>query len=80
MRPDEIDELVPLLERLEPSGDQTRPGPSVRKVLDDLRGSPPSALILLSDGITSTGDADRLSGIAELARSKLVPDFCNRLG
>jgi uncharacterized membrane protein len=77
---DGIDEITELLTRLEAAGDQTRPGPAVRKVLDDLRGNPPSAIVLLTDGITSTNDADKLTGIIELARSSLVPIFAVGVG
>lgn len=55
-----------------PDGDQTRPGPSVRKVLGDLGGAPPAAIILFTDGIASVGDADKLSTVAEFARRKGV--------
>ena len=58
LRIEELDKLTPLLAGLRPDGNQTRPGPAVRKVLDDLRGTSPSAIIILTDGITSTTDAD----------------------
>jgi len=80
LRAEEIDELLPLLKALEAEGDQTRPGPAVRKILNDLRGSPPSAIVLFTDGITSTTDADKLSGVSELALSKLVPIFTAGIG
>ncbi|MGH7202584.1 MAG: hypothetical protein ACREJB_18400, partial [Planctomycetaceae bacterium] len=50
LRPEEIDELLPHVARLRPEGEQTRPGPAVRKVLGDLRGTPPAAIVVLSDG------------------------------
>jgi hypothetical protein len=52
----------------------------VLKVLDDLRGTPPSAIILLSDGITTTSDAEKLTTIAETAKNKLVPIYTVALG
>ena len=76
----EIDELLPLLSNLEAVGEQTRPGPAVRKVLDDLRGTPPSAVIVLSDGITSTTAADRLTTVIERASADLVPIFTVGIG
>lgn len=75
-----IGDLLPLIDALEADGAQTRPGPSVRKVLDDLRGTPPSAVVILSDGITSTTDADRLSGVVDVAQSSLVPIFVVGVG
>jgi hypothetical protein len=77
---EEIDALIPLLRELEADGEQTRPGPAVRQVLDDLRGTPPTAIVILTDGITSTTDADRLTGIIELARTSLVPIFVVGIG
>ena len=55
---------------LKPEGDQTRPAPSVKKVLADLRGTPPAALILFTDGVASLSEVDKLSTIAESARRK----------
>lgn len=61
-------------------GTDTRPGPAVGKVLDDLRGSPPSAIVLLTDGITSTGEIDSLQVAADLAAARLVPLFTVGIG
>ena len=80
LRADDIDELLPLLAGLQADGDRTRPGPAVRKVLDDLRGTPPTALIVLTDGIASTTDADKLSTVAGMAASRLVPIFTVGIG
>lgn len=64
-----------LVKQLEPVGKETRPFHAVQKVLNDFRGTPPTAIIVLSDGISSTGDLDLLSRAGELAKSKLVPLF-----
>ncbi|MEQ9065160.1 MAG: hypothetical protein RLO18_00485, partial [Gimesia chilikensis] len=63
------------LKQLVPTGKETRPYHAVQKVLNDFRGTPPTAIIVLSDGISSTGELDRLSRAAPLAKSKLVPIF-----
>jgi hypothetical protein len=57
---------------LRPEGDQTRPAPAVKKVLADLRGTPPAAVILFTDGVASVSDADKLSTVAESVRRKGV--------
>jgi len=75
LRGNEIDQLLPLLANLKADGDRTRPGPAVRKVLDDLRGTPPTAVIILTDGIASITDADKLSGIAQMASGRLIPIY-----
>ena len=71
----EIDELAEPIGQLVASGTDTRPAPAVRHVLDDLRGSPPSAMVLLTDGITSTGEIDSLAVAAELAAAQRIPLF-----
>lgn len=58
------------IKTLKPDGDQTRPAPAVKKVLADLRGTPPAALILFTDGVASVSDVDKLSTVAEAVRRK----------
>ncbi len=77
---DGLGALVADLNALKADGSETRPGPAVLKVLNDFRGSPPSAIIIFTDGITTTGDADRLTSSAELARRKLVPIYTVGIG
>ena len=77
---DEIKELVGLLGSLRSEGDETRPGPALRKVLDELRGMPPTAIIILTDGVASTGESDKLSTVATLAGSRMVPLFAIGIG
>ena len=72
--------LIADLERLAPNGDATRPAEAVRQVLNRTRGTPPAAIVLLTDGIASSGDADRLSAIVPLARERLVPLFVIGIG
>lgn len=55
---------------LHADGDQTRPAPAVKKVLADLRGTPPAALILFTDGVASVSEVDKLSTVAESVRRK----------
>jgi hypothetical protein len=79
-KPDEIDDLVAHVNALAAEGEQTRPGPSVREVLDELRGTPPSAIVVFTDGIASITADDRLSTVADLAATKLVPIFTVGIG
>lgn len=76
----DVDQLLPILQGLQPDGESTRPGTAVRKVLDDLRGTPPSAIVVFSDGITTTDSTDSLAAVADVARSRLVPVFTVGLG
>jgi uncharacterized membrane protein len=77
---DGLGELVKAIQNLEASGTETRPGPAIRKVMNDLRGSLPSAIIILSDGICSTGNADFMTTAAEVAARRLVPIFPVAIG
>ncbi|MHC4880807.1 MAG: vWA domain-containing protein, partial [Planctomycetota bacterium] len=68
------------IRQLEPTGSDTSPAQAVRKVLNDFRGSLPSAIVVFSDGISSTGDADRLTVGADLAARRLVPLYTVGVG
>jgi len=63
---------------LKPSGEQTRLGATVRGVLDDLRGTAPAAVVLLTDGINTDGPS--LTDSAGLAKRRGVPLFLVGLG
>jgi len=77
---EEDNSLVTAIRSLKADGDVTRPAEAVQKVLSDFRGSLPTAIIVLSDGITSSTAADRLSVAAETAAQKLVPIYTVGIG
>ncbi|HEX4149544.1 MAG TPA: vWA domain-containing protein, partial [Pirellulales bacterium] len=62
----------------QPAGESTRLGQGIRTVLNDLRGTPPTAIVLLSDGVTTEGES--LADAAGYARRKGVPLFIVGLG
>jgi len=70
---EDFEALVGALKNLTAEGTATRPGPAVREVLEEFRGVPPAAIVLLTDGIASTGVADRTSSAVDLARLLSVP-------
>ena len=74
----ELDELTDRVRALEPTGQNTRLGQGVRDILNDLRGAPPSAIVLFSDGVNTNGES--LADAASLARHKGVPLFTVALG
>lgn len=78
LKAEEIDKLLPELRDLQPHGDQTRLGDGLRRILNGLRGTPPSAVILISDGITT--DGEKLSAAARYVRQKSVPLFTVSVG
>lgn len=61
-----------------PDSNATRLGDSVRHVLDDFRGAPPVAIILLTDGVATEGLP--LADAAQEARRAGVPLFAVGLG
>jgi hypothetical protein len=77
-KPADVKPAIDSLMKLDTTGAQTRLGDGVRSVLDELRGTPPTAILLLSDGQTTDGES--LSQAADLARRKGVPIFSIGLG
>jgi len=66
------------LQQWTPEAESSRLGAAVRMVLDDLRGTAPAAIILLSDGINTDGPT--LAEATEVARQRGVPLFTVGLG
>ncbi|WP_422926056.1 VWA domain-containing protein [Singulisphaera sp. PoT] len=77
-KPANIKESLDKINGVEASGGQSRLGAGVRQVLTELRGVPPSAIVLLSDGQTTDGES--LSKAAEFASRKGVPIYTIGLG
>lgn len=75
-----MQDLTAAIRQLTATGEDTRPAEAIRKVISDFRGSLPSAIVVLSDGISSTGDGDRLTVGAELAAKRLVPIYAGAIG
>ncbi len=71
-------ELIDRIARIEPSGTSTRLGQGIRSILNDLRGAPPSAIVLFSDGINTDGES--LADAAAYARRRGVPLLTVALG
>ncbi|MBI2824869.1 MAG: VWA domain-containing protein [Planctomycetia bacterium] len=76
--PGEPRELLDRLRQLEPNGQTSRLGQGIRSILNDLRGAPPSAIVLFTDGINTEGES--LADAAAYARRKGVPLFTVGLG
>lgn len=67
-----------LLRASQPLGKETLLGTGLLELLESRRGTPPAALVLLSDGITTRGPLP--SDAAEVAKQQGVPLFCVGLG
>ena len=77
-RPADVEPAIAKLKAIEALGGQSRLGDGVRRVLTELRGAPPSAIVLFSDGQATDGEP--LSKASELAAKKGVPLFTIGLG
>lgn len=62
--------IVKQLRALPPDGRSTRPAEAVRQILAELRGTPPTAIVIFTDGIASEAETDRLSHVADLLRRR----------
>lgn len=63
-------ELHEVIKNREPTGGSSRLGAGLEQVLSDLRGTPPAAVILLSDGINTDGET-----LADAARMLAAKEF-----
>ena len=77
-KPDQIPAVLDLIRKAEPRGDQSRLGAGIRQVLTELRGVPPTAIVLLTDGQTTEGET--VARAAEFAARKGVPLYPIGLG
>jgi hypothetical protein len=73
-----VAKMAEAIRQAEAQGETTRLGYGLRSMLNDLRGAPPAAVILLSDGVTTEGET--LAEAASYARRKGVPVFTIGLG
>lgn len=71
-------QLIAEVQSLEPTGELSRLGDGISSVLDELRGTPPSAIVLISDGVNTAGES--LADAAQAARRKGVPLFTVAIG
>ena len=77
-KPEQVAPALEKLKKVEASGDQSRLGSGVRQVLTELRGVPPTAIVLLTDGQTTEGET--VAKAAEFAARKGVPLYPIGLG
>jgi uncharacterized membrane protein len=71
---------VAAISALRAEGAQTRPGPCLLQLLNEFRGGPPAAVIIMTDGIASIDAQERLSRAVESAAGRCPPLFPIGLG
>lgn len=76
--PDDLPAALDAVKSLEATGTQSRLGSGVKQVLSELRGVPPTAVLLFTDGQTTDGES--LEAAAEPARRRGVPILAVGLG
>ncbi len=74
----DVKAAIEAIGKLDAAGEQTALGRSIIQVLTELRGVPPTAVLLLSDGQTTDGEP--LAKAADLAKQKGVPIFAVGVG
>lgn len=77
-KPEDIKPAIEKLKAVEASREQTRLGAGVRRVLTELRGVAPTAILMFSDGQTTDGEP--LVKAAEFSARKGVPIYTVGLG
>ncbi|QDU60029.1 hypothetical protein Pan216_08660 [Planctomycetes bacterium Pan216] len=75
---DEVPTLMESIDALEATGAESRLGSNLRSVLNDLRGVPPSSVVMFSDGVTTVGEP--LAQAARYADRKNIPVFTVGVG
>jgi hypothetical protein len=75
---DQVEAAVAAVTKLEAASTESRLGDGVKQVLSELRGIPPTALVMLTDGQTT--DGENLPKAAESARRADVPLYLVGLG
>jgi hypothetical protein len=73
LKSEDVKGLLAEIAKLEPKGRESLLGGNVRTIINEMRGSPPSALVLPTDGATSRGET--LLQIAQYAARKQIPIF-----
>jgi len=73
-----VEEAAARMRSLEPAGTETRLGSALRRLLDELGGTPPAGLILLTDGRTTSGPS--VVEAAREAAGRSVPIYAVGIG
>jgi len=76
--PQAFEQAASLLRASQPTGKESLLGTGLLELLEARRGTPPAAIVLLSDGITTRGPLP--SDAAEAAKQQGIPLYCVGMG
>lgn len=74
----DVDVFLKQLREMNSNGESSRLGYAGRRVLNDLRGTSPAAIVMFTDGITTEGPT--LINLADYARGQAIPLFLVGIG
>jgi hypothetical protein len=73
LKPEELDKALEEVKKLEAKGAESAIGAALREIVNDLRGTPPAALVVPTDGIVTNGEP--LAMAAAFSARKQIPIF-----
>jgi len=73
LKPEELDRALAEIKKLTAKGGESAIGGAMREIVNDLRGAPPAAMIVATDGIVTAGEP--MAQAAAFAARKQVPVF-----
>lgn len=76
----DLQQTLQHMAELEPSGRTTRPADVLTQILDETRGTPPLAIVILTDGVQTPADAAPITAAIPAAVAQRVPMFPVILG
>ncbi|MFK7817533.1 MAG: VWA domain-containing protein, partial [Planctomycetaceae bacterium] len=74
------DEVLDAINSLKGEGLETLPAAATRQVLDEFRGASPTAMVLLTDGVSTRGADSGLQRVASLDSKNIVPLYVVGVG
>ena len=77
---DAVADLAAQVGHLAAQGDATRPARALLSVIDDYATRPLAGIVLISDGVTTTGSAERASAVAPYVSRRRIPVFVLGIG
>ena len=78
--PEDLTAVADAIRNVEPDGAASLPADAIKSVLDEFRGSPPVAIVILTDGVTNPDSAPPVIAAINDARMHEVPIYVVEFG